>query len=124
MNCKCGAIYNGETKVGIKYRMKQHKTKIKENDKNSSSEIVKHHYIKDGQCSFDPNVAFIIDNETNYWKRRKKETIYSIINKSINKCDLIDDGWNNVMYKESKKIKEIIEKKQKMYNFYSVEERC
>jgi hypothetical protein len=93
--------------------MKQHKTKIKENDKNSSSEIVKHHYMKSGQCSFDPNKAFIIDNETNYWKRRKKETIYSIINQSINKCDSIDDGWNNVIYKQSKKIKEIIENKQK-----------
>ncbi|CAF3770007.1 unnamed protein product [Rotaria sordida] len=111
MNCKCGAIYNGETKVGLKDRMKQHKRKIKENDINSSSEIVKHHYIKNGQCSFDPNKAFIIDNETNYWKRRKKETIYSIINESINKCDSVDDGWNNVIYKESKKIKEIIKKR-------------
>ncbi|CAF1569088.1 unnamed protein product [Rotaria sp. Silwood1] len=74
MNCKCGAIYNGETKVGLKDRMKQHKTKIKENDINSSSEIVKHHYIKNGQCSFDPNKAFIIDNETNYWKTRKKRS--------------------------------------------------
>ncbi|CAF3642972.1 unnamed protein product [Rotaria sp. Silwood1] len=112
MNCKCGAIYNGETKVGLKDRMKQHKTKIKENDINSSSEIVKHHNIKNnGQCSFHPNKAFIIDNETNYWKRRKKETIYSIINESINKCDVIDNGWNNVIYKESKKIKEIIKKR-------------
>ncbi len=114
MNCKCGAIYNGETKVGLQHRMKQHQTKIKENDINSSSEIVKHHFFKNGQCSFDPQEAVIIDNETNYWKRRKKETIYSIINKSINKYDSIDAGWNNILYKESKKIKEIIENKQKV----------
>jgi len=113
MNCKCGAVHNGETKVGLKNRIKQHETKIKENDINSSSEIVKHHYIKKGLCYFDPKKAFIIDNETNYWKRRKKEAIYSIMNKSINKYDLINDGWNKILYKESKKIKQLIENKQK-----------
>ncbi|CAF3773704.1 unnamed protein product [Rotaria sordida] len=77
MNCNCSAIYNGETKVGLTDRMKQYETKIKENNINSSSEIVKHHYMKNRQCSIDPNRAFIIDNEINYWKRRKKETIYS-----------------------------------------------
>jgi len=62
---------------------------------------------------FDPKKAFIIDNETSYWKRRKKESIYSIINKSINKCDTLDNGWNNLLYEETKKIKQMIKKKQK-----------
>jgi hypothetical protein len=57
---------------------------------------------------FDPKEAVIIDNETNYWKRRKKEAIYSMINNSINKCDSIDNGWNNIIYKETKIIKERI----------------
>jgi len=66
---------------------------------------------------FDPNSAFIVDKERNYWKRRKKEAIYSMINNSINKCDLIDNGWNNILYKEIKRIKERIKIKKQHHQF-------
>jgi len=58
INCQCDAIYNGETKIGLMDRMKQHERKIKENDLNSSSEIVKHHYMKNGQCFFRSKESF------------------------------------------------------------------
>jgi len=102
INCSCGKVYNGETKVGFENRMKQHETIIEEDKRDSSSEMVKHHFSTKWQCMFDPQEAVIIDNETNYWKRRKKEAIYSMINNSINKCDSIDNGWTNIIYKETK----------------------
>ena len=43
INCTCGLIYNGETKVGLQKRISQHNTLIKKNEKTSSSEIVQHH---------------------------------------------------------------------------------
>jgi len=46
--------------------------------------MVRHFQEKKLQCIFDTNHAFIIDEEKDYWKRRTKEAIYSIINKSIN----------------------------------------
>jgi len=38
--CDCVAVYNGGTKVGLANRMKRHGTGIKEDDKDSSSEMV------------------------------------------------------------------------------------
>jgi hypothetical protein len=112
IDCDCGAVYNGETKVGLKNRMGQHGTIIEEDDKESPSEMVKHHHSNKWQCMFQPDNAFVVDNETNYWKRRKKEAIYSMINNSINKCDSIDNGWNNILYKETKRIKDRIKFKK------------
>ena len=43
INCQCGAIYNGETKVGLSSRIKQHLAIIKINEKETPSELVKHH---------------------------------------------------------------------------------
>ena len=40
LTCQCGAIYNIETKVGIKKRLSQHKRLVKINDIKSNSEIV------------------------------------------------------------------------------------
>jgi hypothetical protein len=103
----------GETKVGLENRMKQHNRIIGEDNKESASEMVKRHHSINWQCMFDPDKAFVVDNETNYWKRRKKEAIYSTINNSINKYDSIDSGWNNILYKEtSRRIKEMIELKK------------
>ena len=112
INCQCGAIYNGETKVGLSSRIKQHLAIIKINEKETPSELVKHHLETKGKCKFDPKKAFIISSETNYRKRHKKESIYSTINKSINKFDAIDESWNNVLHKETKSIKRTIENKR------------
>lgn len=44
MECECGVIYNGETKVGIKKRMQQHEVLIENDQEHSPSEIVKYHH--------------------------------------------------------------------------------
>ena len=38
INCQCGAIYNGETKVGLSSRIKQHLAIIKINERETPSE--------------------------------------------------------------------------------------
>ena len=67
------------------------------------------------QCMFDPEKTFIIDNDSNYRKRRIKESIYSIVNKSINRHNIIDDSWNNLLHKETIAIKKSIEIKKTLH---------
>jgi hypothetical protein len=114
INCECGSVYNGETKVGLKTRSKQHNALIEKDEKNASSELVQHHHQKRWQCMFDPNSAFTIDSDTDFRRRRIKEAVYSTLNDSINKHDLIDNAWNNILHKESTTIKENIKFKMKM----------
>ena len=116
IECDCGPVHNGETKVGLTNRMKQHEKVIEEDNKDSPSEMVKHHYLTNWQCMFQPDNEFVVDNETNYWKRRKQEAIYSLINNSLNKCDSIDTGWNNLLCKETKRIKESIKFKKQHHS--------
>jgi uncharacterized FlaG/YvyC family protein len=114
IECECGSIYNGETKVGLETRSKQHIQTIKKDDKDTSSEMVQHHHQKRRQCLFNPQSSFIIDNDTDYRRRRIKESIYSEINRSINKHDNIDVAWNNILHKERTTIKQNIEFKKKL----------
>ena len=113
IECNCGSIYNGETKVGLEARSKQHTKMIEKDDQSTSSEMVQHHHQKRWQCMFDPTTSFPIDNEINYRKRKIKEAIYSTVNNSINKHDNIDTAWNNILHKETKPIKEYIQLKKK-----------
>ncbi len=39
-----------------------------------------------------------------------------MINNSINKCDSIDNGWNNILYKETERIKEMIKFKKQHHS--------
>ncbi len=98
--------------------MKQHETIIEEDSEECPSEMVKHHHSTNWQCMFQPGKAFIVDNETNYWKRRKKEAIYSMMNNSINKCDSIDNGWNNILYQETKRLKDMIKFRKQHYSLH------
>lgn len=110
--CECGAIYNGETKIGFKNRMTQHEKKIKDDEENSNSEIVQHFHKMKFQCMFDTKKSFIIDNEIDWKKRKIKEAIYSKVNNSINRRDEIDKQWTSVLYQASSTIKDLINKKQ------------
>ena len=65
-----------------------------------------------GSCSFDIENAFIIDNESNYWKRKTKESVYSIINNSINKYNNIDKLWNILIHRNKTQIINNIKFKQ------------
>jgi uncharacterized FlaG/YvyC family protein len=112
IECECGSTYNGETKVGLRNRSKQHDKIIEKDDKNASSEMVQHHHQKRWQCMFKPDLSFIIDSDTDYRRRRIKEAIYSTINHSINKHDNIDIAWNNILHKERPKIKQDIKLKK------------
>ena len=103
MECTCGSIYNGETKVGLRERMKQHTRTI--NNKDNKSEIVEHHKNNNHRCKFNPNEAFIIEQEVNRKKRRIKEAIHSIVNSSINHHDDIDRLWLPLLYASSTTIK-------------------
>ena len=64
---------------------------------------------------FNPNMAFIIENEANYRKKKIKETVYSTINNSVNKHDNTDSAWNNVLCKESIKTKQFIQFKETIH---------
>ncbi|CAF3257721.1 unnamed protein product [Rotaria socialis] len=114
IECECGSIYNGETKVGLTNRSKQHDSIIEKDDENSSSEMVQHHRQNLSQCMLNPNLSFMIDSDADYRKRRIKEVIYSVINNSINKHDNIDNTWNNILHKESIKIRQHIKFKKKI----------
>jgi hypothetical protein len=63
---------------------------------------------------FDTNKCFIIDNEIDWRKRKIKEAIYSIINKSINRHDEIDKQWISILNQSSHSIKDLIKKKQQI----------
>ena len=114
IQCECGSIYNGETKVGLRNRSKQHNRIIEKDDNSTSSEMVQHHQQNRWQCMFNPELSFIIDIDTDYRKRRIKEAIDSIINDSINKHDSIDSAWNNILHRQKVKIKQEIEFKKKV----------
>jgi len=83
-DCKQPKIYNGEIKVEIKKWMKQHFTLI--NDLDNKSEMFQH--IKETVSPmfiWHWSCLCIAEQEKNWNKRRIKETIYSLINESINK---------------------------------------
>ena len=61
---------------------------------------------------FNTEKCFIIDNEINSKKRKIKETIYLIVNNSINRHYEIDKQWTSVLYQTSSLIKNLINKKQ------------
>ena len=105
ITCDCGAIYNGETKIGFEKRMSQHERTIEKDEHDSKSEMVQHHQERRYQCLFNPSRAFIISNEIDRRKRRIKESIYSTINHSINRRDEIDKLWFPLLYKSTPKIK-------------------
>ena len=44
------------------------------------------------QCLFDTEQSFIVDQEKKWNKRRVKESIYFIINDSINKHDNLNEA--------------------------------
>lgn len=113
IECDCGSIYNGETKVGLELRLKQHERIIEKDELSANSEIVQHHHQKRWQCLFDPKSAFIIDNDTDYRRRKIKEAIYSRINESINHHCNIDIAWNNTLYEHRTVVKNNIKFKKK-----------
>jgi hypothetical protein len=113
----CKQTYVGQTKVGIDNRMKQHAKLINDNNDDSNSEMVKH-FQKKFQCLFDTDDAFIIDEEKDYWKRRTKEAIYSIISQSINTHDEINAAWMPILYKSKQQIQKKIQSSQENYNKY------
>ena len=106
--CSCKQTYVGQTKVGLHNRMKQHAKTINDYSDNSKSEMVKHFQMNKFQCLFDTNNAFIIDEEKDYWKRRTKEAIYSIINQSINTHDEINPAWTPILNKFKQQIQQRI----------------
>jgi hypothetical protein len=116
--CSCKQTYVGQTKVGIDIRAKQHSKIINENADNSNSEMVKHFQEKRFQCLFDTDEAFVIDEEKDYWKRRTKEAIYSIISQSINTHDGINAAWTPLLYKAKEQIQRKIQLSQENYNKY------
>jgi len=67
---------------------------------------------------FDPNNAFIIDGKKDYWKRRTKEAIYSIISQSINTHDEMNPAWTPILYKAKAQIQRKIQLSQENYNKY------
>ena len=112
IQCECEKIYNGETKIGLNKRMKQHEELIRNNDENSYSEIVQHHIQMKHQCSFNIKQAFVIEKEINWKVRRIKEAIYSHVNQSINKRDELYKGWIPIMHSATPMIKRSIEQKR------------
>ncbi|CAF1211733.1 unnamed protein product [Rotaria sordida] len=63
-------------------------------------EMVKHFQEKKFQCLLGTIDAFIIEEEKDYWKRRTKEAIYSIIRESINTHDEINTAWTSILHKK------------------------
>ena len=88
--------------------MSQHKALIEKASKEAHSEIVQRHYEKLGKCMFDPSKAIIIDNETDYRRRKIKEAIYSEVLNSINKRDKLSEAWAGVLSKNSETIRKNI----------------
>ena len=106
--CECGAEYVGETKRGLNERMQEHIRNIKENDVQSKSEMVQHHAQQNDACKFNPEIATIIDCETDERKRLIKETLYSNIFNSINRHVKINQSWLPILNKYSDTIKKHI----------------
>ena len=104
VTCDCNPpkIYNGETKIGLESRMKQHFKLI--NDLDEKSEMVQHIKENNYQCLFHTDQAFVIGHEKNWRKRRVKETIYSQLNQSINKRGELSEAWDPILYKMKQQI--------------------
>ncbi|CAF1340803.1 unnamed protein product [Rotaria sp. Silwood1] len=102
--CECNPpkIYNGETKVGIKKRMHQHFQLINKLD--NKSEMVQQIEETLNQCLFNTEQVFIVEQEKSWNKRRIKETIYSLINDSINKHDRLSEAWDPILFKVKQQI--------------------
>jgi predicted GIY-YIG superfamily endonuclease len=116
INCECGVVYNGETKVGFNRRMAQHSKIIEEDAKSSNSEMVQHHHKTKHKCMFNPKRAFVIDQEIDRRKRRIKEATYSTINNSINHRDEIDSAWLPLLHERTTTMKNIIGIKQRTFD--------
>ncbi|CAF1290674.1 unnamed protein product [Didymodactylos carnosus] len=118
IQCSCDPpqIYNGETKVGIDNRMKQHFRLI--NNDEEKSEMVQHQQQNRYQCLFDTDNAFIVEQEKNWRKRRLKEAIYSKVNKSVNEHDDISSDWNPILYKAEQEIKRKIQSSRETFEKY------
>jgi hypothetical protein len=112
LQCDCNPpkIYNGETKVGIKNRMKQHFQLINKLD--NKSEMVQHIEENRYQCLFNTEQAFILQQEKNWNKRRIKEAIYSLVNNSINKHDNLIEAWDPILFKTKQQIQRKIQQQR------------
>ena len=88
--------------------MQEHIRNIKENDIQSKSEMVQHHTEQNGVCKFNPEIATIIDYETDERKRLIKETLYSNIFNSINRHVKVNQSWLPILNKYSDTIKKHI----------------
>ncbi|CAF4373234.1 unnamed protein product [Rotaria sp. Silwood2] len=111
VQCDCNPpkIYNGETKVGIKKRMHQHYQLINRLD--NKSEMVQHIEENRYQCLFNTEKAFIIEKEKSWSRRKVKESIYSLINDSINKHDNLSEAWDPILFKVKQQIQRKIQRK-------------
>ncbi|CAF0855192.1 unnamed protein product [Didymodactylos carnosus] len=110
--CECGASYVGEAKVGLQNRMKQHASLIEKDSLETHSEIVQHHHQKNWQCLFEPEKAMILDVETDYRKRKIKESVFSEIVQSINRHDHLSAEWRTIMNKNGDQIRKHIKFKE------------
>ena len=97
-------------------RKNQHKKIINDNQENSKSDMVKHHQENKFQCFFDTNHSFIIKEEKNYWKRRTREAIYSMISGSINTHDELNQAWTSILYEAKEQIQRKVHLRQESYN--------
>ena len=112
MKCRCGAAYIGETKVGLKRRIEQHKHLINKNEKQSNSEIVQHIQASNQECNFNTSRAITLEKEIDWRRRKLKEAIYSTVYNSINKRDDIERSWLPIIHKYLELIKKKIKYKQ------------
>ncbi|CAF1194576.1 unnamed protein product [Didymodactylos carnosus] len=88
--CECGDLYTGET-VSLYKRIKQHKMKIKKFDIDNS-ELVQH-ISANTDCAIKFDESVIFDNESNLFRRKKFESVYSTTNLSYNKRQKISPQW-------------------------------
>ena len=114
MKCKCGAAYIGETKVGLKRRIEQHKQLINKNEKQSNSEIVQHIQASNQGCNLNTSRAIILEKEIDWRRRRFKDATYSTVYNLINKRDDIERPWLPIIHKYSELIKKKIKQKQRL----------
>ena len=114
IECECGATYVGETKTGLKKRLKQHERLIKQKDLKSNSEMVIHTHNNNNQCTFKTASAIIVEKETNWRRRRIKEAIYSTLTltDSINKHDEIDQMWLTIISNNAQPTKNKLKQKR------------
>lgn len=89
----CGATYVGQTKRGIKIRLKEHKDSIRKQSEIST--IAQH--IKQYNCCIKEEKVKILDVEKNDFKRKIKEALYIYKNQNcISKPSLIIEEVQNL----------------------------